>query len=182
MLLGPNRPWRDWLAEHRSRGPLQLSVTFVCTLLALLGIGQLAALVFGVVARRRPTLRQWNITTLHPGSFRQLLAFYNKYNYRHVKIVGYNNGVNHFGHRYPGKTLVSTVRLDRVVRAGPDCVRADCGATIRNARDFLTTTGQDLYVIPNYSYVCLGTAFFVPIHGSAADILRRGHHYESGSL
>jgi hypothetical protein len=26
-----------------------------------------------------------------------------------------------------------------------------------------------MYVVPNYSYVCLGTAFFVPIHGSASD-------------
>jgi len=168
ILLGPNRPWRDWLAEHRAHGPVQLGATVFCTLLALLGIGQLAALLFSAIARRRPALRRWNVHTLQPGSFRQLLALYNKYNYRHVKVVGYNNGVNHFGHRYPGKTLVSTVRLDRVVRAGPDCIRADCGATIRKARDFLTAAGQDLYVIPNYSYVCLGTAFFVPIHGSAA--------------
>ena len=28
---------------------------------------------------------------------------------------------------------------------------------------------QELYVVPNYSYVCLGTSFFVPIHGSAVD-------------
>jgi hypothetical protein len=136
--------------------------------LALVGIGQLAALFFGVIARYQPALRRWNIATLQPGSFRQLLALYNKYNYRHVKVVGYNNGVNHFGHRHPGKTVVSTVRLDRVVRSGPGAIRADCGATIRKARDFLNAAGQDLYVIPNYSYVCLGTAFFVPIHGSAA--------------
>jgi hypothetical protein len=168
VLLGANRRWRDWLAEHRAHGPLQLGVTIACTVLALLGIGQLAALVFGIVARQRPALRQWNVHTLRPGTFRQLLALYNKYNRHHVKVVGYNNGVNHFGQRYPGRTVVSTVRLDRVVRAGSECIRADCGATIRKARDFLTAAGQDLYVIPNYSYVCLGTAFFVPIHGSAA--------------
>jgi hypothetical protein len=167
-ILGPNRPWRDWLADHRSHGPLQSGLTVLCTVLALVGIGQLAALFFGVIARYQPALRRWNIATLQPGSFRQLLALYNKYNYRHVKVVGYNNGVNHFGHRHPGKTVVSTVRLDRVVRSGPGAIRADCGATIRKARDFLNAAGQDLYVIPNYSYVCLGTAFFVPIHGSAA--------------
>ena len=167
-LLGPNRPWRDWLAQHRTVGPMPMCVTIACTVLALLGAGQLGAVFFGAIARRRPTLQRWNVNQLRPGSFRDLLALYNKYNYRHVKVVGYNNGVNHFGHRYPGKTIVSTVRLDRVVRAGPDGIRADCGATIRKARDFLTRAGQDLYVIPNYSYVCLGTAFFVPIHGSAA--------------
>ncbi len=168
MLLGPNRPWRDWLAEHRARGPVQLVVTVTCQLLALLGVGQLAALLISAAARRWPSLRRLNIGTLQPCSFRQLLALYNKYNYHYVKVVGYNNGVNHFGHRYPGKTVVSTVRLGRVVRAGQNSIRADCGATIRKARDSLTAAGQDLYVIPNYSYVCLGTAFFVPIHGSAA--------------
>ena len=35
--------------------------------------------------------------------------------------------------------------------------------------DFLAGNHQELYVVPNYSYVCLGTSFFVPIHGSAVD-------------
>lgn len=35
--------------------------------------------------------------------------------------------------------------------------------------DFLALKNQELYVVPNYSYVCLGTSFFVPIHGSAVD-------------
>src|SRR5262249_14954981 len=97
------------------------------------------------------------------------LELYNKYNYRHVKVVGYNNGVNHFGHRYPGKTVLSTVHCNRVVRVGADVIKADCGATIRKVLDFLSGSGQELYVIPNFSYVCLGTSFFIPIHGSAAD-------------
>jgi hypothetical protein len=48
-------------------------------------------------------------------------------------------------------------------------LRADCGTTVRKALDFLAAAGQELPVAPNYSYVCLGTAFFVPIHGSAAE-------------
>ena len=48
-------------------------------------------------------------------------------------------------------------------------LKADCGATVRNALDFLARKNQELYVVPNYSYVCLGTSFFVPIHGSAVD-------------
>ena len=39
----------------------------------------------------------------------------------------------------------------------------------QDALDFLAANDQELYVVPNYSYVCLGTAFFVPIHGSAVD-------------
>jgi hypothetical protein len=52
---------------------------------------------------------------------------------------------------------------------GPDLLAADCGATVRKAMDFLAGAGRELPVVPNYSYVCLGTAFFVPIHGSASD-------------
>jgi hypothetical protein len=84
-------------------------------------------------------------------------------------VVGYNNGVIHFGQRYPGKTIISTLHCNRVARAGPGRIKADCGATVRQALDFLAAEGQELYVIPNYSYVCLGTSFFVPIHGSAVD-------------
>jgi hypothetical protein len=168
-LLGPNRPWRAVLAEHRGRGLLRACLTALSALLSLTLAGHLAALALALLARRRPALRCWNFDTLRPGSFRELLALYNPCNYRHVKVVGYNNGVRHFGQRHPGRTVVSTVHCNRVVRAAPAEIKADCGATIRRARDFAAAAGQELYVIPNYSYVCLGTAFFVPIHGSAAD-------------
>jgi hypothetical protein len=168
-LLGPNRPWRDVLRRHRAPGLLSACLTAACALLSLLLLGHLAALVLDLLARRRSALRRWNCDTLRPGSFRELLALCNRHNHRHVKVVGYNNGVVHFGQRFPGRTVVSTVRLNRVVRTGPDVIRADCGVTVRQALAFLAADGQELPVIPNYSYVCLGTAFFVPIHGSAAD-------------
>jgi hypothetical protein len=168
-VLGPNVPWKDLLAAHRARGFGPACLTAASFLLSLLLVGQFAGLILALLARRRPALRRWHFDTLRPGSLRELLALYNPYNHRHVKVVGYNNGVIHFGHRYPGRTVVSTVRCDRLRRAGPDGLKADCGATVRQALDFLAGTGQELYVIPNYSYVCLGTAFFVPIHGSAAD-------------
>jgi hypothetical protein len=168
-LLGPNRRWRSLLASRRSTGVFSACLTALCGLLALLLVGQVAALVFGLLARWRPSLQRWNFRTLRPRSFRELLALYNPYNYRHVKVVGYNNGVNHFGQRFPGRTVISVIRCDRVVRAGPNAIKADCGATIRKARDFLTCIGKELHVVPNYSYVCLGTSFFIPIHGSAAD-------------
>jgi hypothetical protein len=168
-LLGPNRPWRDLLAEHRSSGPWRACLTAACALLALLLVGQLAALALAFLARRRPSLRRWDVGTLRPHSLGELLALYNKYNYRHVKVVGYNNGVVHFGQSYPGKTVVSTVHCNRVAHAEADVLKADCGVTVRQALDFLAGGGQELPVVPNYSYVCLGTAFFIPIHGSASD-------------
>jgi hypothetical protein len=176
-LLGPNRPWREWLWEQRTTGLMNRCLTFFCSLLSFLLIGHFVGILFSFLAWRRPKLRSWSFDTLHPGSFSELLALCNKYSYQHVKVVGYNNGVVHFGQHYPGKTIVSTTRCNRVVLrevrggASPPCfqLKADCGATIRNAIDFLAATGKELPVVPNYSYVCLGTTFFVPIHGSASE-------------
>jgi hypothetical protein len=168
-LLGPNLSWRDVLAQHRATGPVRACLTAASAVLALFLVGHLAALLLTLLGRRRPALRSANFNTLWPRSVSELLTLYNPYNYRHVKVVGYNNGVVHFGHRYPGKTVLSTVFCNRVAHAGADILKGDCGATIRRALDFLATAGQELPVVPNYSYVCLGTAFFVPIHGSASD-------------
>jgi hypothetical protein len=167
-LLGPNRPWQELLARHRRRGVGPFVLMVLCGLLALLLIGEIAALVLGLLARRRPALRALNFGTLCPRSLPELLALYNKYSHRHVKVVGYNNGVVHFGQKFPSKTIVSTVRCNRIAWAGPDHIEADCGATIHKAMQFLADSERELPVLPNYSYVALGTAFFVPIHGSAS--------------
>jgi hypothetical protein len=168
-LLGPHRPWREMLATHRAPGPGAWLLLALAGLLSLLFVGHLAVLLLALLVGPRPIARRWHLPMLRPGSLRELLALYNPYNYAHVKVVGYNNGVRHFGQRYHGRTLVSTVHCQRLVRGRPDSVRADCGVTIRQAVDFLAASDQQLYVLPNYSYVCLGTAFFVPIHGSASD-------------
>ena len=168
-MLGANLPWREVLASHRATGPLSTCLEVISSILALVRLGEIAGLFITLLAKRLVRWRALDVSTLKPATFRDLRALYSPYNYRQVKIVGYNNGVNHFGHRYPGRTIVSTVNLSRVVRAGAEIIRADCGATVRKARDVVLARGQDLPVIPNYSYVCLGTAFFVPIHGSASD-------------
>ena len=143
--------------------------TAVSTILSWLLVGQVIGFVFTLLASRFPRMRQWNVHTLRPRSLRELLSLCHRHNIEHVKVVGYNNGVAHFGHRHPGKTIVSTVRCHRMAFAGPNTLKADSGATVRSALDFLARTDQDLYVVPNYSYVSLGTSFFVPIHGSAVD-------------
>jgi hypothetical protein len=167
-LLGPNQPWKDLLARHRARGLWHTWLTALCRLLSLLFLGPLIGLVVDLITRIRPSLRRWNFDTLRPQSLQELLALYNQYNYRHLRVVGYNNGVIHFGHRYPGKTIVSTLSCNRIRRTSTDLIKADCGTTVRKALDFLAETGQELPVVPNYSYVCLGTSFFIPIHGSAS--------------
>jgi hypothetical protein len=168
-LLGANRPWREMLARYRSGSPRQSVATAVSGLLSWLLVGHLFAMVLALLARPLPRMRQWVVHTLKPRSLRELISLCHRRNVVHVKVVGYNNGVVHFGHRYPGKTIVSTIHCRRLARSRGRTLKADCGATIRGALDFLASNQQELYVVPNYSYVCLGTAFFVPIHGSAVD-------------
>ena len=50
--------------------------------------------------------------------------------------------------------------------------------TIRQAVDVLGRAGKEFYVQPNYSFVSLGTAFFVPIHGSASEFSTLGDTIE----
>jgi hypothetical protein len=177
IMLGPNRSWRALLARHAMTSLWRAGLTAVSALLSLLLFGHIASLALDLLARRRPALRCWNFGTLCPQSFRELLALCNKYNWRHVKVVGYNNGVNHFGKRYAGKTIVSAVNCNRaLLKKGAGAaggfaafLKADCGTTIHKAREVLARSGLQMPVMPNYSYVCLGTAFFIPIHGSASD-------------
>jgi hypothetical protein len=168
-LLGPNLAWREVLARHCVNGARRSLWGAASVLLSWLLIGHLMALVLAILARCSSTIRRWHVHTLYPRSLPELLSLSHRQNLDDVKVVGYNNGVVHFGHRHPGRTVVSTIHCRRTARAGRLALKADCGATVRDALDFLARNHQELYVIPNYSYVCLGTSFFVPIHGSAVD-------------
>ena len=167
--LGANLAWREMLERHRGTSAGRRAATAVARVLAWLLAGELVALAVGLLSRWLPGPRTWSVQTLKPRSMGELVSLTHHGNIGRVRVVGYNNGVNHFGHRYPGKTVVSTVRCRRAVHAGPGVLKADCGATIRGARDFLGGRGEELFVMPNYSYVSVGTSFFVPIHGSSVD-------------
>ncbi len=157
------------LSHHRGASPWQSMATAAARVLSWLLVGPLIALVVAFLAKRVSWAKSWSVHTLKPRSMRELISLCHRGNIEYVKVVGYNNGVNHFGHRHPGRTIVSTVRCRRTVHAGPGKLKADCGATIRDARDYLGGRGEELFVVPNYSYVALGTAYFVPIHGSSVD-------------
>src|SRR5262249_10638502 len=100
-LLGPNRPWCEVGRDRRGAASLRFAVRAARAFFRWFPAQHLLAGALSFLARRVPRLRAWNFTTLHPQSLRELLALYNPLNYQHVKIVGYNNGVTHFGHRYP---------------------------------------------------------------------------------
>jgi hypothetical protein len=174
-LLGPNRPWRALATEWRAPGTFRKLVTL---LLRFFLVGRMIAAAIALLGRRVPRVRAWTFDTLHPGSPSELLALYHKHNAAHVKIVGYNNGVTHFGHRYPGKTVVSTILCARPVRVRGTLAKCDAGVTIHRAMGSLRALGKELCVLPNFSYVSLGTSYFVPIHGSACDYSTIGETIE----
>jgi hypothetical protein len=167
-LLGSNLSWQDRLLENYQGGLACVCVALAQLLPPLALVRQVVGMAFDVVARRARALQPLHLQTLRPRSFGELLTLYNRYNYRHVKVVGYNNGVVHFGQRYPGKTVVSTVGCNRLRRVNGKRAKFDAGVTIRQAMDVLGPRGQELPVLPNYSYVSLGTGYFIPIHGSAS--------------
>jgi len=122
---------------------------------------------------------RWRLTILRPASRGELLSLNNKYNFRCVKIVGYNNGVVHFGHKYPNKTIVSTIGCNQRARVDRTSAVFDAGVTLRQAIDVLRRSGKEFFVLPNYSYISVGTPFFVPIHGSASEHSTLGETIES---
>jgi hypothetical protein len=169
-ILGPNRSWKSWIDENRGQSPAQLILSLFSKILSYLMVGQVIGLFWSALEKILPTLRSWNFETVCPSSTRELLAFYNPHNYRHTKVVGYNNGVVHFGQRYPERTVLSTRRCNGMARVNCQLAKFDCGVTVRQAASVLRSAGKELLVLPNFSYVSLGTGFFVPIHGSASNV------------
>ncbi len=136
-LLGRNRAWRDVLREHADRSPVRRGLAAAAAALSWVGVGLLAGLLFSACARPLRRLRRWDFDTLSPSSVAELLALHNKYNYPHVKIVGYNNGAVHFGQKHPGRTVITTARCNarrprpgtgRRVRRGRNRPPGDRGA------------------------------------------------------
>jgi hypothetical protein len=167
-LLGANLPWRARLIEHAPPACARVLLLLAKLLVPLALFRFMLGWLFSLVAARTPRIKAWHLQTLYPRTRRELLALYNPYNYHHVKIVGYNNGVVHFGQQFPGKTVVSTLGCSEQARVWGDRARFDAGVTLHRVAEVLGSVGRQLHVLPNYSYVSLGTAYFIPIHGSAS--------------
>lgn len=168
-LLGPNRPWQEVLKEHGRNTRWQLILRAICSILSFFLLGHIASFCLNELIHWGLLGQRWNFNILQPPSMKELLSLVNRYNHRYVKVVGYNNGVNHFGYHYPGKTIISTVHCNRIIQTSENTVKVDCGTTIGAAQKFLAAKDKELCAAANYTYISLGTAFFIPIHGSARD-------------
>jgi hypothetical protein len=60
------------------------------------------------------------------------------------------------------------------VRIGETTVTVDAGVLLKRVREELAGRGKELYVVPNYSYISMGTTFIVPIHGSGSEVSTLG--------
>ncbi|MEM9354402.1 MAG: hypothetical protein AAGA92_15455 [Planctomycetota bacterium] len=179
-LLGANRALAEALPEPK--GVVGSVLHAVCLALSYLFVGRLIALVGSIGARVHAPWRRFRIGVMEPQSVRELLALYNPYNARHVAIAGYNTGVTHFGWKYPGKTIVKTVETGRRARVRGASIEVDAGVTLKRAITELDAAGREFYVVPNYSYISMGTVFFVPVHGSGSEYSTLGDTLESALL
>lgn len=177
-LLGTRRPLREALAEFVRPGVLTTLIVALAGVLSWLQFGRIAGLVAIVVGRYYRPLGRWQFSTLNPRSVEELLSLCHPLNRRHVALAGYNTGVNHFGWKYPGRTVVRTTGSGRLVRIRENSVTVDAGVLLKSVIHDLAVRGKELYVVPNYSYVSMGTTFIVPVHGSGSEVSTLGETIE----
>lgn len=200
-ILGQRRPWCDVAAEFQSSGVLQQIMQFPGAVISLLGIPWLIFWAVVLAGKIVPSLRQFHFHTLNPRSVRELISLYNRHNCSHVQIAGCNNGVNHFGWKYPNQTVVlttsipgdvclSTVRSTTLqspetsggtgstLESQAALVTVDSGLTLNHCIRQLNKAELEFYVVPNYSWISMGTLFFVPVHGSGSRVSTLGDTIE----
>jgi len=178
-LLGRNESWRRIAEQFARNSQFTRFLTMLARVSRFFGAGVLlrAALKFGL-----KFCRAWGqslcFRSITPQSEEELLSIFHRHNQVHIQVCGYNNGVNHFGWQYPGKTVVPTAQTGRTIDVSDDHVLVDAGVTLKAAVDVLSETGKQFYVVPNYSYIAMGTVFFVPVHGSGSQVSTLGDTIE----
>lgn len=140
---------------------------------------RLAGISAGLLKAVSPFLRQMTPCELRPRTVQELLSFCHRYSLADIQIAGYNNGVHHFGWEFPGKTVVSTTRIEGRIRVFRDRITADAGKTLFDCIQALKSTDREFCVVPNYSFIAVGTLFFVPIHGSGSRVSTMGETIEN---
>lgn len=182
-LLGENRPWNEVLREHH-RGPISRTVAAVLAPLGRLGLATILGGIVRVFSGLKANQSRLNFHKIQPQSETDLLALCHQFNRQHVAVCGYNNGVNHFGWQHPHKTIIPTVGSQQqlTIDTKKNRLIVDAGFTLRECRQRLAACSRQFYVVPNYSYIAMGTIFFVPVHGSGSEVSTLGDTIESVRL
>ena len=177
-LLGTNRSWAEVLADYLTGRPMQRLIDSICRVPGALGGRMLTVWLLMLWIRGRTGRRMYNFRTISPRSQSELLSLCNPENLRHIVICGHNNGINHFGWRFPGRTAIPTTDSGQQIDIQSDSVLVDAGITLKRCADALDEADKQLPVMPNFSYIGVGTAFFVPIHGSGSAVSTLGDAIE----
>ena len=176
-LLGPNRSWKSLLDGMGETSLFYGLLETAAWAASWLGLG----IVLRTILRwrnRLPHRQMFNFNEIRPTSETELLSLCNQHNRPHVAICGYNNGVNHFGWKHDGKTIVPTVESGDTIKVDGNSVTVDAGVTLKQAITALRVEDREFYVVPNYSYIAMGTVFFVPVHGSGSEVSTLGDTIE----
>lgn len=208
-VLGVRRSWRAAILEQWPESIPGRIEKLATTLFAWVGISWLTFLFIRLLIALIPSLRQVHFDTLKPRSIREIISLYNRHNCGDVQLAGYNNGVNHFGWKFPEKTVVLTTGLpgktqlsdismlnleahlrtsamgdksdsssaNSDVPAGTHFT-VDAGLTLKHCIQELNRLDREFYVVPNYSWISMGTLFFVPVHGSGSHVSTLGDTIE----
>lgn len=208
-ILGGRRTWESVVTEltgEKHANDAKLLLTILCR---GLGIQWLIAVVIHILIRLVPSARQIHFDTLKPRTVREIISLYNRHNCRDVQLAGYNNGVNHFGWKFPDKTVVLTTGLpgktqlssssmldlkarlrssslsEETNSGSEDCSKnsvshftVDAGLTLKHCIQELNRHDREFYVVPNYSWISVGTLYFVPVHGSGSHVSTLGDTIE----
>jgi hypothetical protein len=212
-ILGIRRSWHAMLTEQMPEGSAERSAgkaeSLVASLFKRLGVSWLVCTIIRLFGVLVPSFRQVHFDTLKPGSVREIISLYNRHNCRDVQLAGYNNGVNHFGWKFPEKTVVLTTglpgktqlsdasmldleaRLRSVVQGerldstsqnnatvSGTHFTVDAGLTLKHCIQELNKVDREFYVVPNYSWISMGTLYFVPVHGSGSHVSTLGDTIE----
>ena len=212
-ILGIRRNWHAVLTEQMPERSAEKSSgkaeSLVASFFTRLGISWLVCTMIRLFGVLVPSFRQVHFDTLKPRSVREIISLYNRHNCRNMQLAGYNNGVNHFGWKFPEKIVVLTTglpgktqlsdasmldletRLRSVVQGekldSPSQNNAavsgthftvDAGLTLKHCIQELNKVDREFYVVPNYSWISMGTLYFVPVHGSGSHVSTLGDTIE----
>jgi hypothetical protein len=165
---------RQLLSLQKCRSGLSHTMTAIAALAARCGGTLLADLTLRLLCRIGWSWARLLPQTVKPRSARELLEIYNHWSWPDLQLAGWNNGVVHFGWKFPGRTVVSTSASGRCLRPGTESVTVDGGLPLKQVLLALQKVGRSLLVVPNFSWISMGTAFFVPVHGSGCRVSTLG--------
>ena len=208
-ILGVRRSWQSVLAGCAAEKHADEAESLLSILCRRLGVQWFIAVLIRVLIRLIPSARQVDFNTLKPRTVQEMISLYNRHNCRDIQLAGYNNGVNHFGWKFPDKTVVLTTglpgktqlsdasmldiearlratglfgetnsRTDIDISDSRNHFTVDAGLTLKHCIQALNRHDREFYVVPNYSWISMGTLFFVPVHGSGSHVSTLGDTIE----